>query len=106
MLRCCLDRLCASSNCPGSAMTSDPTHRLALSSHRPPVEYDRPPSYSGLTADKDVMVPMRDGVRIAVDIYRPQTTERLPALLAFSIHNKDLQAPELGDAMLAQPAWS
>src|SRR6266851_947916 len=61
---------------------------------------------SGLVADKDVLVPMRDGVKIAVDVYRPDTAEKLPALLAFSIHNKDLQAPEVAQASLTHPAWS
>ncbi len=40
------------------------------------------------------------------DIYRPDTTEKLPALLAFSIHNKDLQGPEMAETGLLQPAWS
>ena len=79
---------------------------LSLSSQRAPVTYEREPTYSGMIAEQDVMVPMRDGVRIAVDIYRPDTTEKLPALLAFSIHNKDIQRPELAQASLTQPAWS
>ena len=80
--------------------------QLSLHGHRAPVEYDRPPTYSGMVAEKDVMVPMRDGVKIAVDVYRPDTAEKLPALLAFSIHNKDLQGPELAEATLTHPAWS
>ncbi len=43
------------------------------------------------------MVPMRDGVKLAVDIYRPDTAEKLPALLAFAIHNKDLQGPDMAE---------
>ena len=35
-----------------------------------------------------------------------QTADRLPALLAFSIHNKDLQGPEPAQASLTHPAWS
>src|SRR5437763_2231019 len=86
---------------------SQPTAlRLALSSHRAPVDYDRAPTYSGMIAEKDVLVPMRDGVKIAIDIYRPETADRLPALLAFSIHNKDLQGPEPAQASLTHPAWS
>ncbi|HXL47486.1 MAG TPA: CocE/NonD family hydrolase [Xanthobacteraceae bacterium] len=86
---------------------SQPTAlRLALSGHRAPVDYDRAPTYSGMIAEKDVLVPMRDGVKIAIDIYRPETTDRLPALLAFSIHNKDLQGPEPAQASLTHPAWS
>ena len=78
-------------------MTTDRAFQLSLTGHRAPVEYDRPPTYPGMIAEKDVMVPMRDGVKIAVDIYRPDTTEKLPALLAFAIHNKDLQGPEMAE---------
>ena len=86
--------------------TTDRAFQLSLSGHRAPVDYDRAPTYAGMIADKDVLVPMRDGVKIAVDVYRPETTEKLPALLAFSIHNKDLQGPELAQASLTHPAWS
>ena len=71
-------------------MTTDRAFQLSLTGHRAPVDYDRPPTYSGMIAEKDVMVPMRDGIKIAADVYGPDTTEKLPALLAFSIHNKDL----------------
>ena len=85
---------------------TDQASARAYTSHRPPVEYDRAPTFSGMIAEKDVMVPMRDGVKIAVDIYRPDTAERLPALLAFAVHNKDLQSPDMAETGLLQPAWS
>jgi putative CocE/NonD family hydrolase len=56
--------------------------------------------------DRDVYVPMRDGVKLCVDIYRPDGTERFPALLAIAPHNKDMQNPELAAAHPPQPAWS
>ena len=59
-----------------------------------------------MIAERDVLVPMRDGVKIAVDVFRPDTTEKLPALLALAIHNKDLQGPDLARAGGTQPAWS
>jgi uncharacterized protein len=34
-----------------------------------------------ITIERDVMVPMRDGVRLAADIYRPITAEPVPALV-------------------------
>ena len=46
-------------------MTTDRAFQLSLTGHRAPVDYDRPPSYSGMIAEKDVLVPMRDGVKIA-----------------------------------------
>ena len=49
------------------------------------------PDYK-LLKEKDVMVPMRDGVRLATDIYRPDAAgEKFPALLAFGMWGKDVQ---------------
>jgi len=84
----------------------NPQDALFAAGDRPPVAYDRAPTYQGMIAEKDVAVAMRDGVNISVDIYRPDTTERLPVLLAFSIYNKDLQGPDVAAALPPQPAWS
>src|SRR6201997_1931635 len=82
------------------------TGKLAASGDRLPVKYDRAPQYAGMIAEKDVAVPMRDGVNLSIDIYRPDTKEKLPALLAFAIYNKDLQGPDVAEALPPQPAWS
>ena len=66
----------------------------------------RAPSHQGLIAERDVFVAMRDGVRICVDIYRPDTSEKLPALLAFAIYNKELMGPDVADSLPPQPAWT
>jgi hypothetical protein len=71
-----------------------------------PCDYARGPSHAGMIRDRDVMVPMRDGVRLCIDIYRPDTDEKLPALLAFAIYNKDLQGPGMAEALPPQPAWA
>jgi uncharacterized protein len=71
-----------------------------------PVAYDRAPTYDRMIADKDVEVPMRDGVNLSVDIYRPDSAEKFPVLLAFSIYNKDLQGPDVAASLPPQPAWS
>ncbi len=80
--------------------------KLLAAGDRSPVFYDRPPAYDQLVSEKDVAVPMRDGVKLSVDIYRPKTADRLPALLAFSIYNKDMQGPEVAASLPPQPAWS
>ena len=56
--------------------------------------------------ERDVMVVMRDGVRIAADIYRPGAPGRFPTLYTCARHNKDLQRPEIAASLSAQPAWS
>ena len=79
---------------------------LLPSGDRLPVSYDREPTYQNMISEKDVAVPMRDGVDLSVDIYRPDTPDKLPVLLAFSIYNKDLQGPDVANGLPPQPAWS
>jgi len=74
--------------------------------HSPPPHYQVEPKYSKMVQQRDVMVPMRDGVSICADIYRPDTEGKFPALLAFAFHNKELQTPDLCDSLPPQPAWS
>ena len=64
------------------------------------------PLYEKMKQDRDVMVPMRDGVHVCVDIYRPEASGKFPAILAFAVHNKDLQTPDIAEAIPPQPAWS
>jgi putative CocE/NonD family hydrolase len=56
--------------------------------------------------DRDVMIPMRDGVRIAADIYRPNAPGTFPVIYTCAFHNKDLQRPEVAENLNPQPAWS
>ena len=41
--------------------------------------------------EKNIMVAMRDGVKLAVDVYRPDAEGKFPALLAMGWQGKDLQ---------------
>ena len=68
--------------------------------------YDRSPEYDSFIAERDVRVRMRDGVELCVDIYRPHTDRKLPALLAFAIYNKDIQGPDVSESFPSQPAWA
>jgi uncharacterized protein len=84
----------------------DPYRALTGSPERLPDAYDREPEYEGMVAERDVRVRMRDGVELCIDIFRPDTDEPLPALLAFAIYNKDLQNPEVAGVVPPQPSWS
>ena len=41
--------------------------------------------------EKDIFVTMRDGVRLASDVYRPDAEGRFPALFSMSPYGKDVQ---------------
>ena len=64
------------------------------------------PVYKMKIEARDKLVPMRDGARLAVDIYRPDSEGRFPALLSLAEHNKFLQGPEVWEACSEQPAWA
>ena len=42
-----------------------------------------------LVVERNVLVPMRDGVALAADVLRPQTAQRVPAILNFGPYHKD-----------------
>jgi uncharacterized protein len=87
-------------------MSRVPTPYLTASGEELPTQYDRAPEYDGFIEQRDTRVAMRDGVHLSVDVYRPDTATKLPALLAFAIYNKDLQGPDIAEALTPQPAWS
>jgi predicted acyl esterase len=43
---------------------------------------------NGMFIERDVAVPMRDGVKLYVDIHRPESGEKVPALIAWSPYGK------------------
>lgn len=48
------------------------------------------PKY-GIKVEKDVLVTVRDGVQLAVNVYRPDTKGKFPALFAMGGYGKELQ---------------
>jgi predicted acyl esterase len=44
---------------------------LLQSAENPGSNYNREPTFGAIARDMDVMVPMRDGVKICVDVYHP-----------------------------------
>ena len=50
--------------------------------------YDRPAQY-GVVVEKDVRIPMRDGVVLVADVYRPDAPGRFPVLVTQTPYNKN-----------------
>ena len=42
----------------------------------------------GMIVERDIAVPMRDGVKIYIDVHRPMGKTRVPALVAWSPYGK------------------
>ncbi len=63
---------------------------------------------AGVVVTRDVMVPMRDGVRLATDVYRPPSrtdsgavTEKLPTILIRTPYDKGFDPYALGSSWAA-----
>ncbi|MCC6473489.1 MAG: CocE/NonD family hydrolase [Burkholderiales bacterium] len=80
---------------------------MRFDQHNPPPGYERPALYAEMAEERDLAVPMRDGVTLCVDVYRPAAAGRFPALVSLASHNKEFNSPEFAQAAHnAQPAWS
>ena len=55
----------------GDIVTGESSRPLLQSAENPGSNYNREPTIAAIARDMDVMVPMRDGVKICVDVYRP-----------------------------------
>ena len=51
----------------------------------------RGPLAKGIQLEENVYVAMRDGVRVAVDVYRPEDGKRYPVLLSIAPYPKEMQ---------------
>ena len=76
------------------------------SGSQPPTDYDRAAEFAAIIREKDIPVAMRDGVKLAVDVYRPDAPGKFPVLLAFGVHSKELQGDEYPKTFPPQPSWS
>src|SRR5215510_7382014 len=79
---------------------------LIPSGNQPPSQYDRPAEFVEFVREKDIAVAMRDGIHLAVDVYRPDAPGSFPALLAFGVHTKEMQGDEYPRSFPPQPSWS
>src|SRR3990172_3099785 len=63
----------------------------------------RPPKLKNINLDENVYLPMRDGVQLAVDIYRPETAGLYPVILSMAPYMKEMQQqpPELSHCIEA-----
>ena len=58
----------------------------------------------GVRTEKDIFVKVRDGIHLALDIYRPDAKGKFPALLAYSPYGKELQTLTLTFPPQARPS--
>ena len=70
---------------------------------KPVYSIPRPKLPTGIKFEENVYIKMRDGIKIAVDIYRPEKEGRYPALVSTSGYLKSAQmwAPELNKSIEA-----
>jgi predicted acyl esterase len=48
-----------------------------------------------IISERDILVPMSDGINLGVDVFRPDSEKKFPALVAVSTFNKDVQSARI-----------
>ncbi len=57
------------------------------------------PLPEGIITEKDILVEMRDGIKLAVNIYRPNKSGKFPVIMSFSPYGKDESPQEWGNKL-------
>ena len=48
----------------------------------------------GIRVDKNVAIPLRDGLQMRANVYRPDTAGRFPVVMSFGIYGKDIHVAD------------
>jgi putative CocE/NonD family hydrolase len=59
----------------------------------------------GVVVERDVRVPMPDGVELSCDIWRPDTDERIPAILSFHPYHQQAQTGPIRPTAISTAQW-
>ncbi|KAA9160740.1 CocE/NonD family hydrolase [Amycolatopsis acidicola] len=62
-------------------------------------------SESGMRIDYDIDVPMRDGVRLKADIFRPEKGDDCPVIIGWSAYGKNRVPATFFDGADVDPSW-
>lgn len=73
---------------PGTNPSHDVVQPGYLLIHKYPGLRYRASRENGMLVERDVAVPMRDGVKLYADVHRPDNGERVPAIVAWSPYGK------------------
>lgn len=82
---------------PNSLRTANPQAYPQFPFNEPPPIRERSEPIYGIRAETDQMVAVRDGTRLALDVYRPagRPGDRFPALVGFSPYTRQLQQTDV-----------
>jgi uncharacterized protein len=61
------------------------------------------PAQAGMAIERDIMVPARDGIRLATDVYRPRGAGPFPAILERTPYDKSAPSRSERTAVIAAP---
>ena len=67
------------------------TSKAAVTLRYPQALMPSPKPPAGAILDENIYVSMRDGIQLAVDVYRPEGDVRYPVLLSLSPYSKEIQ---------------
>jgi putative CocE/NonD family hydrolase len=59
----------------------------------------------GVLVERDVKIPMSDGVKLSCDVFRPESKERFPAILGFHCYHQTGQTGPMKPAAISATQW-
>jgi predicted acyl esterase len=81
---------------PDSLRTPNPSAWPQYPFNDPPRMREQSPPRYRISSDTDVRIPMRDGIRLAADVFRPAAPgEKFPAVVAVSPYSRQLQRTDV-----------
>ena len=58
-----------------------------------------------VVAEKDVKIPMSDGVKLSCDVFRPNSKEKSPAILGFHPYHQSGQTGQMKSTLPSLTQW-
>jgi len=58
-----------------------------------------------MVVEKDVKIPMRDGVKLSCDVFRPDGNEKFPAILSFHCYHASGQTSQIKPTAISTAQW-
>ena len=59
----------------------------------------------GVVLEGDVKIPMRDGVKLNCDVWRPDSEEKFPAILGFHCYHQSAQTGPIKPSIISSAQW-
>jgi len=69
------------------------------------IKWKTSPRKYNVIVERDVKIPMKDGVKLSCDIFRPESSEKFPAILGFHCYHPSGQTGQIKPTAISTAQW-